>query len=714
MAAIGRASLALLMTYLFALGGTFNGVLMPELKIVTLVMMTVGLGMWQLVRWRGRWIWHNTPLDLLLILWGVAFGLSLLTNLEEWRRIVIGFWYVGVYLLVWYVLNDALANRKIQRTTLIDAALMGGVVVVFFGFFQLQSAPFDLIHLQFPRPGSVIGNPNSLGAFLVVLGLLSLGRWMMITHRLGRWALGIYSLMILLLLFFTFSRGAWLGMAVGMMVLAGLYFPKAWRHSLTRYRFRWAMAGIVLLMVIGVVGVFFLQSFRQSGRSLSLRATIYQHAIGVFNEHPVAGSGLFTFGAELARYQSQPPRQPHSHAHNGVLHVAAELGTVGLGALVASVVILIAAMRLNLRLVNSRQKGFVITAIGASVGFGVHHLFDFPAMMPVIALMGVLVLVLATAPINPLPIEARWRQVGHSIGLVSLAVVLMVTGGWSTWVYMRYNDTLQSAFPADGIGDYRAAADALIPIVNADPELSVYINQQAYLYGLAANQGDVSALDLGIAAYERYITLEPQDAYGWANLGALYAQAGRYTDAINAMQSAIDAAPDALYFAYLQGVYAQAAGDMTLANAAYTLALKDGTRLWLVWDEQAPLANYIPDARTAAILAIGQGQSTDYVFDDRDYSGKALNILAGHRTEPLPAPQTDIERAWQALVSGDLVRARELIAPDFAREDVVFGANIPYYQFLRFAIPRRFLPQVNYPASDLALAYLIQAFEQFD
>ena len=51
-----------------------------------------------------RWRWQTTPLDFAIAVWIVAFALSLLTNLDSWRRIALGLWFMGVYIGVWYLL----------------------------------------------------------------------------------------------------------------------------------------------------------------------------------------------------------------------------------------------------------------------------------------------------------------------------------------------------------------------------------------------------------------------------------------------------------------------------------------------------------------------------------------------------------------------------------------------------------------------------------
>ena len=66
------------------------------------------------------------------------------------------------------------------------------------------------------------------------------------------------------------------------------------------------------------------ESFGIAGRTLELRTWIYDTAIQLFDERPLTGHGLFTFGAGLSRLNSLPPLEPHSHAHDVILHVAAE------------------------------------------------------------------------------------------------------------------------------------------------------------------------------------------------------------------------------------------------------------------------------------------------------------------------------------------------------------------------------------------------------
>ena len=132
------AALTIIFSYVLAVGATFNGIFFPEFHTVTLGLMTVIIAAWLFMHWRGGWHWYRTSLDTVFLLWFVAFGASLIANNDAWRRIDIGLWYVGVYIGVWYVLHDMITNRALRREVIVDALLIAGLVIVLFGFLQLQ------------------------------------------------------------------------------------------------------------------------------------------------------------------------------------------------------------------------------------------------------------------------------------------------------------------------------------------------------------------------------------------------------------------------------------------------------------------------------------------------------------------------------------------------------------------------------------------------
>lgn len=735
-----RGILTLLVVYFSAFGMTFNGVLIPELRWMTLSILIVGLCAWFIIHYRAKWTWHGTPLDIALILWLVVIGVSILANIETWRRSANGVWFVTGYILLWYMLADWLLNERLQRQTLIDAIIMGGIVVVFFGYLQFFMA---LGRGEFARVGSLVGNPNSLGAYVLMLLIFIIGRIFTLKNRFGRRLLMIYALITGVLLGITFSRGAWVGGLVGLIIIVSLnigsHAADRPERRIPRPRLRWMISGLLaVFMTIGLVFVL-VRSFDLAGRSLDLRTTIYADAAAIFAESPITGHGLFTFGREFARQQSQPPQQPHSHAHNGVLLVMSELGMIGLGVLILTIIIAFQMMRRNWRDANSSQRPILAIGIAGAIGFGVHHLLDFPAMMPLIAVSGLIPIALAVIPYHPQPFHARFRTIGYPVGWIIAGMIFIGWGGWVTAVYANYTTLVARPFGQNADMTYIGAADALQAVIDADPAMAWYINQQAFLYALGADH------ERAIRAYHAFLTSEPTHSLSWANLAQVYWRIGDVKNAIDAQRQAVRLAPRSAAFAFRLGNYLEAIGDADGARQAYSNALHESTATWREWDDtplrQSILATLENVNNRQLILALMNERSVDLItlWQNSRYSAedntraKILWLMVALRigesidtTQQLQDAKSRVQfvsdqawvllgEAWIARHQGDMSlyeqlrdQARDKITPKMNQEDVTFATNIPYFQFLVASIPRQLLPDVFYPIADAPLRRLLE------
>jgi putative inorganic carbon (HCO3(-)) transporter len=763
-----RAVPVIVMVYLLTAGATYSGILLPEARWLSLAFVGLLVIGWLLLRRQRRWRWHATPLAGALIVWAAAFTLSLLLNLEAWRRISIGLWYMGAYLAGWFVLHDALANGAVRRATLVNLVLIVGAVQVVIALTQMRGWLVDALPqivtgalgFYLPRPVGTMGNPNTLAAFMVVVIPLALGRaWF--ARRAGRLAFGLYAVLALLVLFTTFSRGGWLGGAAGLIALAALLLAGT---SRARLRAWWgaqpiaARGGLIaaaLVLAAGtlIAAAILLQSFSQAGRTIDLRTWLYDTALTLFAEQPLAGHGVFTFGAGLARLNSTPPAQPHSHAHNIPLNVAAELGIVGLAALVLTVVQAARAVRANLRAASGADRMLIAASSAAVTGFAVHHLLDLPAMMPAIFLLGWLALAAATAPRDPQPIRSRWRR---GLALIPIAwLILLVGGAWRSAVYGQYVAALSVGARADespAAARLVRAAQRLDAVIAADPALGPLHHQQGLLYGLAAAEGETSALAPAIEAWAQWVALEPGYAFGWANLAALYAETGAFERAQAAAGQAVALAPDEPVFAYNLGRYAEQARDLAAAQAAYAAALHlvyADLALLPEWDD-SPLRGSIavapddlsPSGQVIARLVAGDvagardlwissparnvPASAHAILDlwfaledgDREAAGAALEksrawvITVQERGWPL------LGEALLARADGDqagyaegltAARAASRVAP--LEPDWIYAGHILNIQYLHAAIPRELLLQVGYEASTPGLLALLAWLE---
>jgi O-antigen ligase len=568
-----RWAVALVSAYVLALGGTFGGMIHPIPRFITLGLLVVLFGVWWVTQRHHNSENYVTPLGRLVWLWALVLGLSLWANWESSRRILMGIWYASLYLALWYLLHDALARHLIQRETMIDGFLLSGAGILTLGLVQVIWSLLSEGALS-PVMG-VFGNQNFMGAYLVMLLFLAIGRWG--TLDKDRWRLELYVLVTALLLVLTGSRGALSGGVAALLVLGALGLHshgmlsrqalQTWWQSLSPVRRRWVRWAFIGMSLsgIGMMGLL-IYSLTLPGRGAGLRTYLWDAALALFAESPLLGKGLFTFGQHLPRFTAIPGTSPHSHAHNLILQIAAELGFAG-------VILLVVSSGLVIRLISQQWQGskgpqrwLLAGVIGALVTVVVHQQVDVPVMMPAIAVMALVVLVLATAPVFPQPLAYQYKAVRRfRFAQVALWGSLIISGLWSTTVYQQYWSVLHDAIDT---GEYYEAAQQLQPVIEAEPNLSLYQGQQAYLLGLAAAETeDEAIITEAIEAYESVVELEPYYAPYQANLAALYWQLGEAEQGIDRLLRAIWLAPSTRPLWQQLGVFVSEMIDVELVES---------------------------------------------------------------------------------------------------------------------------------------------------
>lgn len=559
--------------YLTLFGATFNAVLvLLDIQALSLIVFGLMAGGWLLSRWRGGWHWRQSPLDALMLLWIGVFILSIVANPHTWRRSAEALWYMGLYIGVFYLLYDLLA-QGIPRDSLVDGLLIAGFVSLIFGYVQAWGIFQEggLSAFITTRPVSTIGNANAFGSFLAMIAPFALVRAAMTDNRLSRFVMAVYALAAIVLLLLTASRGGWLALGAALVTLLLLLLAEHDLLSIPALRAWWSrqttlirgvVTGATLAVLAAAGGVLFLliQSFSLPGRSTALRTVLWEAALEQFMAHPLTGTGLFTYGHRLSTAWSIPPQQTHSHSHNLPLTMAAETGIPGLLAVILTVALVLRLAWRNRQRLSSPERVPFIGAVAAMMGFGVHHLVDTPAMMPLIALMGVLILVLVITPPDPPPLNLAVLRRLLPVAMLSLWLVLLAAGFWHNTIYRQYYTILSDALETE---QYRAAADSLESVIAADPAQPVYHLQQGYLYGLAAAQDQTpETIRAALESYQRYLDLEPYQSSAWSNLAGLYWQSGESARALDAIEQAIILAPDWQHYQWQQAVYAgTAAGD---------------------------------------------------------------------------------------------------------------------------------------------------------
>jgi putative inorganic carbon (hco3(-)) transporter len=763
---IVRPILIALFSYLLTVGGTFNGLTDPNLGFLSLITLSAVFASLLLLHLLRGWRWTRTPLDAALAIWIIAIIISLVANIGDWRRIAIGSWYTGIYILLWYAMHDLLANRAVKKSMLVDALLIGSVYLIAIGYLQLYTAAINgwryPSFFGLPRPVSLIGNTNSYASLLVLIVGLSAGRMIGMRSRFWRVVLAIYLLLALGQLFLTFSRGGWLGgaAAMGTAAVGWLWVNNLLSPSKLRERWRtlnriWRISlvgGAVLGFAAAVmVGMIFIRSLDDPGRTTELRTYLWDVAIQMFRQQPVTGRGLYTYGKMQEVLVSIPPTTPHAHAHNLPLHVLGELGLLGAAAMIFSFVIIISRGWHNLRtlresnptslgLAPTPEQGIFIAGLSVMIGYGVHLLFDTTVMMPSVAITGLIAILIVIYQAAS-PLKSIWNRLFSTVLFIT-AFAFLAAGFYSNNNYGAYVAIVKEGMRTE---DYGSAARELDRVIQSDPQLTAYWWQQGILYGLAADAAvegsdeGTEAARLGLTALEQVVAIEPQHAFAWANIAGLRRQLEDIEGTLAAYQQASELAPRSWQLALAWGQYAETNDVPSQAQVAYARAISalPAAALYpavadspialpltngLALDGLDEVSNLYLRGDYAGALA---AWDTDITVNSPSARHYVLRALIAHAAESQTAAEKWLSSAKTLVFSDDAVNARWValgeavirddpaLLPSLLPESPIstgepFLALMLYRaQFHRDTTGIDYLPQVGYEIHDPVLVRLV-------
>lgn len=315
------------------------------------ILVVLLFAFWPLRLLAGGSLWRRTPLDWVLAALLAAVGMAVALSpapASSWEAA--GYLLLGVAMAMAMMQWPPLQTRPERAAWLL---LAFSVPLALAGPGLLEYAPNKLgLDWLLPDAGNLSPilsesiNPNVLGGALLTPALLALAlaigpRWSRLSWRV-LWALTAVGLIAELLL--TQSRGAYLGLAAGCLLLVLLRWPVS----------RWLLlplvaVGLVLMLLSGGLALAFdaigaegsLTGVGVAGKGLAQRLLIWQSALVALQQQPLTGIGIGLFGPwvyqnGLLEYDAN--WQPH--AHNLLLQVAADLGLPGLIAYTALLLII--------------------------------------------------------------------------------------------------------------------------------------------------------------------------------------------------------------------------------------------------------------------------------------------------------------------------------------------------------------------------------------
>jgi len=566
-------------------GSSTLGLILYDLRLLNLIFIAATAAVW-LITWRRQGLaFPRTRLDtawlLFVLIQCTATALS-----TDPRRGAVPLTLTIIYWLTFYMAVDLL-RRAGTRDMLIGALLIAGAILIVFGVVQLAAwyRSWWLIggreHLIPPatvRIQLVASHPNLLAAYLNVLLPFGIAAWVKTKARAARAALTLWLALMLPVLLFTSSRGGWIGAAAALTVLAVLFALDQRTHLADRWRYLWrnrpmylAAGGLLLAAALVASGLVLVRQAQHPthGPLFSARQSIWEPVWKTFMQHPLWGSGPATYATQAMQTHSIPPCPFYIHAHSFFLNTLLESGLMGLLALGGLGFASARSIVAQWRSITPGGRAWLIGAVAALTATLMHSLFETPQILPGFSLLIVSSLALIESFSLPTPRPA-WLERSSSIALGLSWPALIIVLAASLINYSVYARGINLA----NHGRFDEATELLDQAAARDPTLATNWFQAGYAHAaLGLEKNDPDHLRQAVQAYQNGLSLEPNFAINWLNMGVLLWQLGNEQDARQALQSAVDRAPQEATFALTLGAFEEATGNQTRAMDLYRQGL---------------------------------------------------------------------------------------------------------------------------------------------
>lgn len=258
--------------------------------------------------------------------------------------------------------------------------MASSIIVILYSFYS------HFILKESRRLMGVFNNPNSAGAFILILATLSTGAILFAKKKVIIYTGFVFFFMSITLLIYTYSRGAWLGYLSAITIFLFLFFKK-W-DILSRKGI--AILFLLLLLLIFIMPGDFVERFRsiddfQSG-SIQQRLMQYRSSWEIIKDHPLVGIGWGQFPLRFQEYKSDKAKI-FDHVHNLYIHFVAETGIIGL----LSVLYIFYRVLVKKFLATARKSRLIYVFAGVFIASAVHNIFDVTFLYSQIGLILILI-----------------------------------------------------------------------------------------------------------------------------------------------------------------------------------------------------------------------------------------------------------------------------------------------------------------------------------
>jgi len=527
-------ALYLLVAYLLLIGGQYYGLVVFQINVLSTILLIVIAICWIGWKLKHKSGFAQTPLDIPIFIGLGAAAVSVIFSLDPSRSA--GALFLGmVWACVYWLVADGLSEGW-SRRTLARAVYVSGAVIAAIAFIQVISFWRDWASLGLlPQVSFRVAAPNPTAAFLNFVWTLWLAELIEAKNRWMRAAMILALSISGVVMFYTSSRGGWIGTGVATAVWVIAYRRTLWQVARQLYAHKVVrvliVAGAAILIPVAVWLMIKQVQHPTHGSFFESRSEFWPVAWEAFLHSPLTGSGLFTYGSWYLPTRPIPPSGIFNQAHGLVFNLLAEAGLLGLG---AAIFVLIAFIKNSWRSVNPPHDHWRMAAL-ASLGAALaHSMFETTYVNP----SAMALVAIATAMVMPAS-SRGWR---NGAALIAVAICAV----WGVWAY----EPLHRGIELGDDGKWKESSLVLDEALKRDP-FSTWVKLQAgYATQRTNNYGRA------IQLYQEALKREPGYSINWANLSAAQWANGDHDGAKVTLARARTLAPDAAPFQLAESKWA--------------------------------------------------------------------------------------------------------------------------------------------------------------
>ncbi len=326
------------------------------------IILALGLVLWRRALRQTTALRRETGLDAWLLLF-FSGGFLLMSLVRPYPEVALPGYRIVVQYLLWYFIILRLLENDRDFQVLYGALLAVAVIITLHGIYQY------IIGVEIPahwvsqtemgvrtRVFSLTGSPNIMGSLLVLTAPLAAAGIYYCKRPLVKFLCFALVGLMLLALLFTFSRGAWIGMIVAVLIFA-LFADKRLIALMGL-----AAAGVLVFVpsITSRITYLFTQDFAEAS-AIGGRAMRWETGRLLLTENnPWFGYGLGRFGGAVAmnnQLLDETETFRYFYMDNYYLKTMVEMGYLGL---ICYLLLLLALVWLGVKAIQKSDKSFAL------------------------------------------------------------------------------------------------------------------------------------------------------------------------------------------------------------------------------------------------------------------------------------------------------------------------------------------------------------------